>query len=194
MDGDCLRQTVDKIDPLHPLAESLVYKTEFDFGTAFEVGFALEGGEDRGLALKVTGLQAQPATWKMVPLSTAAMKRGELMMSLAPESAISNASAIDLATCSADTDITERGWFMPAPDVDENGIVQDDKATTLPMITFAQMAGGNVNDAGCSPVVKVTYTVTPMFEIDDGQTESVGADAIGEITATNEGLRMGTAY
>ena len=174
LDGDCLRQTVDKIDPAHPLSESLVYKDEYDFGTAFSVGDFVEGGEDKGLALKVTGLQAQPATWRLVPLSTTSMKRGELMMSLAPESAISNASAIDLSACSAETDITERGWFMSAPEVDENGIVQPDKATLLPMTTFAQMAGGNVNDAGCSPVVKVTYTVTPMFDIDDGQTETVG--------------------
>lgn len=178
LDGDCLRQTVDKIDPAHPLSESLVYKDEYDFGTAFSVGDFVEGGEDKGLALKVTGLQAQPATWRLVPLSTTSMKRGELMMSLAPESAISNASAIDLSACSAETDITERGWFMSAPEVDENGIVQPDKATLLPMTTFAQMAGGNVNDAGCSPVVKVTYTVTPMFDIDDGQTETVGGDAV----------------
>ena len=178
LDGDCLRQTVDKIDPAHPLSEELIYKDEYNFGTAFSVGDFVEGGEDKGLALKVTGLQAQPATWRLVPLSTASMKRGELMMSLAPESAISNASAIDLSACSAETDITERGWFMAAPEVDENGTVQPDKATILPMTTFAQMAGGNVNDAGCSPVVKVTYTVTPMFDIDDGQTETVGGDAV----------------
>ncbi len=178
LDGDTLRETVDKIDPLFPLAEDLIYKTEFNFGTSFAVGLAREGGESKGLALKVTGLQAQPATWKLVSLGTAAMKRGELMMSLAPESAISNASAIDLSTCSAETDITERGWFMGAPEVDADGVVQEDKATLLPMTTFAQMAGGNVNEAGCSPVVKVTYTVTPMLEIDDGQTESVGADAV----------------
>jgi hypothetical protein len=89
--GDCLRETVNAIDPNHPLSEDLVYG-EFNFGKEFAVGAAVEGGEDKGLAIKVTGLQAQPATWKLVPLSTAAseMKRGELAMSLAPESAISN--------------------------------------------------------------------------------------------------------
>lgn len=178
LDGDTLRETVAKIDPKHPLKDELVYKDEFEFGTNFAVGDSKEGGEVKGLALKVTSLQAQPATWKLVPLNTASMKRGDLMMSLAPESAISNASAIDLSACSADTDITERGWFMGAPAVNAYGVVDADKATTLPMTTFAQMAGGNINDAGCSPVVKVTYTVTPMFDIDDGQTESVEADAI----------------
>lgn len=177
--GDCLRETVNAIDPNHPLSEDLVYG-EFNFGKEFAVGAAVEGGEDKGLAIKVTGLQAQPATWKLVPLSTAAseMKRGELAMSLAPESAISNASAIDLAACSARVDITERGWFLDAPANVTDGVVAEEDATILPMITSAQMAGGNVNAAGCTSVVKVTYTVTPMFDIGDGETGTVAGDAV----------------
>ena len=98
-------------------------------------------------------------------------------MSIAPKSAISDASAIDLSACSASVDITERGWFLGAPTVDEEGTVTAE--TTLPMVTHAQMAGGNVNAAGCTSVVKVNYTVTPMFSIDDGETGTVSGDAIG---------------
>lgn len=176
---DCLRQTLTAIDPNHPLAEDLVYG-EFNFGTEFVVGDAREGGVDKGLALKVTELQAEPATWKLVPLSTSAsaMKRGELSMSLAPESAIANASAIDLSACSGRVDITERGWFLGAPAKVTNGVVAEEDATKLPMITNAQIAGSNINGAGCTSVVKVTYTMTPMFNIDDGQTNTVDGDAV----------------
>ena len=185
LDGDTLRQTVTAIDSLHPLNQSFVYTTNngttYDFGRSFPVGQIMEGGKDRGMALKVTGLQAKPATWKLVDLGTSAIKRGELAMSLAPASAISNASAIDLSACSAEADITERGWFMDAPAVEADGSVKN--PTQLPMITSARMAGGNVNDAGCTPVVKVVYTLSPMINIGDGQTESVGANAV----ASNRG-------
>ena len=175
--GDTYRESVTAIDPAHPLAADLVYG-EFNFGTEFSVGTAVEGGKTEGLAIKVTELQAQPATWRLVPMSTSSseMKRGELAMSIAPKSAISDASAIDLSTCSATVDITERGWFLGAPTVDEEGTVTAE--TILPMVTNAQMAGGNVNAAGCTSVVKVNYTVTPMFSIDDGETGTVSGDAI----------------
>lgn len=49
--GDCLRETVNAIDPNHPLSEDLVYG-EFNFGKEFAVGAAVEGGEDKGLAIE----------------------------------------------------------------------------------------------------------------------------------------------
>ena len=144
------------------------------------MGDSQEGGKDTGLALKVSELQAEPATWRLVDTSTKAadMKRGELAMSLAPETAISNASAIDLSTASAPIDITERGWFLAAPQLGEDGTVSDEEATTLGVTAKAQMAGGNVNDSGCTSVVKVTYTMTPAFGIADGETNTVTGDGV----------------
>ena len=177
LDGDALRETMTAIDANHPLKDSLIHG-EYDFGTQFEVGKAVTGGKNKGLSLKVTELQAQPATWKLVSVATPAsqLKRGELTMSLAPKSAIADASAIDLSTVSAATDITERGWFMAAPAVNAAGDV--DAPTELPVITYAQMAGGNVNAAGCSPVTLVTYTLTPLFEIGNSETNTVSGSAV----------------
>ena len=174
---DVYRESLTAIDPAHPLIADLQYG-EFNFGKEFQIGKTVEGGKTEGLAIKVTELQAQPATWRLVPLSTSAseMKRGELAMSIAPTSAIADASAIDLSACSAKVDITERGWFLGAPTVDDEGAVT--APTTLPMVTHAQMAGSNVNAAGCTSVVKVNYTVTPMFAIDDGETSTVTGDAV----------------
>ena len=174
-----LKETVTAIDPNHPLSSDLVYG-EWNFGTEFVVGASQEGGKDTGLALKVSELQAEPATWRLVDTSTKAadMKRGELAMSLAPETAISNASAIDLSTASAPIDITERGWFLAAPQLGEDGTVSDEEATTLGVTAKAQMAGGNVNDSGCTSVVKVTYTMTPAFGIADGETNTVTGDGV----------------
>lgn len=178
LEGDALKETVTAIDPNHPLSSDLNYG-EWNFGTEFAVGDSKEGGKDTGLALKVSELQAEPATWRLVSKSTSAsdMKRGELSMSIAPKKAISNASAIDLSTASAPIDITERGWFLDAPQLGDDGTVEDTEATTLGVITKAQMAGGNVNDSGCTSVVKVTYTVIPMFQTNDTETGTVGGTA-----------------
>ena len=47
-------------------------------------------------------------------------------MSIAPDSAMYNASAIDLAKCSAPLDITENGWFLAAPtEVTKTGAAAD---------------------------------------------------------------------
>lgn len=136
-----------------------------------------DNSKREGLALKVSELQAEPATWRVVPMSTSALKRGEIAMSIAPASAMYNASAIDLSKCSAPLDITENGWFIAgaAKDkVSQSGAgteaVKHDDAPTLPLITNAKIAGSNVNDAGCTPVVRVTYSIIPMFETGDTQT------------------------
>lgn len=180
LDGESFREEVTEVDPNHPLSEEFMFN-EWNFGTTPKVGDTIDGGKDEGLAIKVTELQAVPATWRMVPVSTAfdKIQRGELAMSIAPKSAIADASAIDLAECSAPVDITDRGWFLDAPAaVEADGHVAEENATELPIITSARMAGGNVNPSGCTSVVRVIYTVTPMFEIDNGQTSTVGTDAV----------------
>ena len=52
--------------------------------------------------------------------------------------------------------------------------VKHDDAPALPLITTAKIAGSNVNDAGCTPVVRVTYSIIPMFETGDTQTATAG--------------------
>lgn len=103
-------------------------------------------------------------------------------MSIAPDKAMYNASAIDLAKCSAPLDITENGWFIAGAEkskVAQDGAgtdaVSHDDAPALPLITTAKIAGSNVNDAGCTPVVRVTYSIIPMFETGDTQTATAGS-------------------
>lgn len=179
LEGDAMRETVAAIDPAHPLANDFVFD-EWNFGKEFAVGDTKKAAgtaKEEGLAIKVTDLEAKPATWRLVPTSTSAteMKRGELAMSIAPVKAQSDASAIDLSKCSAPMDITAKGWFLDAPVVTD-GVVAEGNETTLGLVTRAQMAGSNVNDAGCTPVVRVNYTVTPMFDLDNGQINTVTPD------------------
>lgn len=181
LDNGVFRKEVKAVEV--PILKAAFELNGWTFSTAPKVGDAgtKEGTASEGLAIKVTELQAIPATWRLVPVSTgiSEIKRGELAMSIAPSAAISDASAIDLSTCSAPVDITDRGWFLAAPKtVEENGSVLEANATILPLITSARMAGGNVNAAGCTQVVKVIYTVTPMFAIDDGQTSTATAGSV----------------
>lgn len=195
--GDELRQTVKAIDQNHQLSQDFIIgdgDTQCNFGKAFAVGDSKTDNSKReGLAIKVSELQAEPATWRVVPMSpsalnhgeiamsTSALKRGEIAMSIAPASAMYNASAIDLSTCSAPLDITENGWFIAGAEkakVAQDGAgtdaVKHDDAPALPLITTAKIAGSNVNDAGCTPVVRVTYSIIPMFETGDTQTATAG--------------------
>ena len=195
--GDELRQTVKAIDQNHQLSQDFIIgdgDTQYNFGKAFAVGDSKTDNSKReGLAIKVSELQAEPATWRVVPMSNSALKRGEIAMSnsalkrgeiamsIAPASAMYNASAIDLSTCSAPLDITENGWFIAgaekakvAQDCAGTDAVKHDDAPALPLITTAKIAGSNVNDAGCTPVVRVTYSIIPMFETGDTQTATAG--------------------
>lgn len=183
--GDELRQTVKAIDQNHQLSQDFIIRdgdTQCNFGKAFAVGDSKTDNSKReGLAIKVSELQAEPATWRVVPMKNSALKRGEIAMSIAPASAMYNASAIDLSTCSAPLDITENGWFIAGAEkakVAQDGAgtdaVKHDDAPALPLITTAKIAGSNVNDAGCTPVVRVTYSIIPMFETGDTQTATAG--------------------
>ena len=173
------------IDQNHQLSQDFTIgdgDTQCNFGKAFAVGDSKTDNSKReGLAIKVSELQAEPATWRVVPMSNSALKRGEIAMSIAPASAMYNASAIDLSTCSAPLDITENGWFIAgaekakvAQDGAGTNAVKHDDAPALPLITTAKIAGSNVNDAGCTPVVRVTYSIIPMFETGDTQTATAG--------------------
>jgi len=154
---------------------------DFKFGKFFSVGDKGEYNDDKqysGLALQVSEIQAEPCSWRLVELSNHELKRGELAMSIAPKTATVDASAIDLSEIEEKTDITARGWLMSAPTVqneetgevvthnETTGEIEVNGRTSLPLFTYARMAGSNVNAAGCTPVVKVTYTVTPMMDAD----------------------------
>ena len=146
-----------------------------------------------GLARKGTELQAEPATWRVVPMSTKALKHGEIAMSIAPEKAMYNASAVDLSTCSAPLDITENGWFIDGCAKDKvlqnneaaaADAVSYDNAPVLGLVTTAKIAGSNVNEVGCTPVVRVTYSVVPMFETGSTQTATASMST-GEYINSN---------
>lgn len=163
LDNGVLRESVDEIDEKHPLGNDLTVG-DWNFGTEFTVEDkgAWEGEErTEGLAVRIDEVQAEPATWRLVDADTSAsaLKRGELIMTLAPEYASEDVSALDLADYSASKDISERGWLMAKPSV-VDGQVTD--PTVMGLKTSAQMAGGDVNEAGCTPVVKVSYTVVPQ--------------------------------
>lgn len=172
LDADgILRETVAEVEAAHELAEDFVYG-EWNFGKTPAVGDSQEGGKDVGMAVKIAEIQAVPHTWKLVPTSTPVsdILRGELAMSIAPEVAYSNASAIDLSTASAPLNIVENGWNMDAPETDDDGNVT--APSSLGLITKAQMAGGSVNDAGCTSVVSVIYTVVPNTAAKSVQTNT----------------------
>lgn len=176
LDGDTLRETVTEVDALHPLAVDFELGN-WNFGTTPAVGDTLNGGEDVGMPVAVSAIQAVPHTWKLMPVSTPAAKlaRGELTMSIAPATASSNASAIDLSAASAKLDITENGWHLDAPAMTSGTVTAP---STLGLIAKAQMAGGSVNDAGCTSVVSVIYTVIPNTVIQGSQTNTSTANGV----------------
>ena len=170
LDGDAFRESVTKVgnDAGDFVLDTDFVHGEWNFGTAPEIG-QVETDQDNsreGMAIKVTELQAEPATWKLISSKTKPkdIERGELIMSLAPEKAKHDKGAIDLSTASNFIDIGAKGWFLDAPAKVTNGVVEDADATTLGFKTKAQMAGGDVNASGHTPVVKVNYTITPVFD------------------------------
>lgn len=173
LDDVTYRQSVDAIDDKHPLTNDFTFEN-WNFGKTPAVGDSLEGGQVEGMPIKITELQAEPATWRMVDKATDIKKlsKGELVMTLAPKTATDN-SAIDLSKCSAPIDITSKGWLLNAPNVENDGTVKEENVTVLPLITNARMAGSNINPAGCTSVVRVIYTVTPIFNEKDNQSNLV---------------------
>jgi hypothetical protein len=108
----------------------------------------------QGLPLNIASIQTEINTWALKPVTTAnELKAGELAMTI---------NSLDLSKVSAakdsKLDITSLNWTVDAPTVTD-GNAGDEGKLSLPI--QAQIAGGNVNEEGCVPVVKVTYTVTP---------------------------------
>lgn len=173
---------VPGVDPNHPLTTPFTHTTKLHNGDArkeftFEFGVttpkvgdqASNPAKDEALAIRVSELQATPASWKLVPFGTQNMKAGELGMKIAPAKANKDVSAIDLSTCSAPVDITDRGWLVDAPSMQTEGTVDRNAPGVLPLITMARMAGSNVNPVGCTSVVHVEYTITPNEVLGDVQ-------------------------
>jgi hypothetical protein len=103
--------------------------------------------EDTPLPLNIASIETEIKTWALKPVTDAnELKAGELAMTIngLDLSEVSNATGSKL-------DITGRKWTVPAG--------KDNNYLSLPI--QAQIAGGNVNEDGCVPVVKVTYTITP---------------------------------
>lgn len=173
LDGDALRESVTKIDPMFPLKNNLYIEyvqknmkaestRHVDFGKDITVGMSKSTeaivSKEEDIPILVTDLQAEPATWRLMPVSEASLQRGDIAMSLTPvrtngefSVSLKDNTAIDLSAFSAQTDITARGWY-----IGELG--------TLPLQATARIAGGNVNAAGCTNVVKVSYTVVPVMD------------------------------
>ena len=57
----------------------------------------------------------------------------------------------------------------------------DETVRGADVFLIQSVAGGNVNDAGCTSVVKVNYTLTPVFQTGDGETST----DIGNVVESN---------
>lgn len=173
LDNGMLRENVSQVGNGKgdfELNEDFVYK-EWNFGRKPAVGDTVQDQDQsaEGMAIKISEIQATPATWRLVPQETSIknLNRGELIMTIAPEKAQDDASTLDLSTASGKIDITDRGWFLDAPKVNKDTqTVNVTDSTSLGISVNAYMAGGNVNVAGATSVVKVSYTVTPIFDIE----------------------------
>lgn len=197
LDNGVLRETVSKVGNDagdFALKEDFVFD-EWNFGKTPAVGDVIEDQDKstEGMPIKVSEIQATPSTWRLVPSNTGVdtIHRGELVMTIAPEKAQEDASAIDLSKCSTGVDITDRGWYVDAPSVDATSeTVLETGATSLGMNVNARMAGGNVNDAGCTSVVKVHYTVSPVFDLmgDDDETQTEAGAGSDTNRDPNEGV------
>lgn len=197
LDDGVLRETVDKVGNDNgdfALKEDFVYK-EWNFGKTPYVGQSIEdqNKSTEGMPIKVSEIQAVPSTWRIVPSSKGAnaLNRGEIVMTMAPEKAQDDASAIDLASTSGGIDITDRGWYLDAPTVNpDTEVVDAGNESSLGMNVNARIAGGNVNDAGCTSVVKVHYTVSPVFDVegDKNETNTVPGGGTESNRDPNEGI------
>jgi hypothetical protein len=121
-----------------------------------------EARETLGLPLNIASIQTEIKTWALKPATDAVtLKAGELAMTI---------NSLDLSKVStakdSKLDITGLNWTVPAPgQLDENNEVVKGKEGKLSLPIQAQIAGGNVNEEGCVPIVKVTYTLTPNEEV-----------------------------
>lgn len=189
--GNDGKTMVPGVDPNHPLNETFVHDTIIGNGSGDKVSFTFtttpkvgdktvdQKAKDEALAINVSKIQASPASWKLVDFGKQNMQAGEIAMKIAPDFANKDVSAIGLEKCSAPVDITARGWNVPAPAMASDNTVDHTKPGELPLITMARMAGNRVNPIGCTKVVHVEYTISPIDKIGDPQINTdtgVGGD------------------
>jgi hypothetical protein len=102
------------------------------------------------LPLNVPTIKAESYTWKIMPTSTKNLQAGQISMTI---------NNLDLSTVEGANDdntldIKDLGWVVPA----------DTNNNILKLPITAAIAGGSVNEEGCAPVVRVTYTVVPAYD------------------------------
>ena len=116
-----------------------------------DIQYANNGAaKDAALKIEVPTIKAELHTWELRPANNASsLKAGEIAMTL---------NNLDLSKVAASENNT-----MDIKDL--NWAVDGNKALNLPI--KAAIAGGSVNEEGCVPVVRVTYTVSPA---EDGVT------------------------
>lgn len=122
--------------------------------TVYRIGDTVAGTDTtEGLAVNVPTIKAENQTWKLVKMENATtLKAGEICMSI---------NGLDLSKAAEDLDIKDLDWEIGVPTVGTSGDVTD--AATLDLPVKAVMAGGSVNEDGCVPVVRVTYTIAPQY-------------------------------
>ncbi len=120
-----------------------------------DIQYAKDGAANNAaLKIEVPTIKAELHTWKLRSANEASsLKAGEIAMTL---------KGLDLSKVAASEnntmDIKDLNWA-----VDGNG-------GTLPLPINAAIAGGSVNEEGCVPVVRVTYTVSPAEDAVTGGT------------------------
>lgn len=128
------------------------------------------------LEVNVPTIKVEAYTWAIQPTSaTQELKAGEIAMTVNGLD-LNKVYTSNMPSVSAESgveehtlDIKDLNWFIEAP--------KDGSAGTLKLPVYAAIAGGSVNEEGCVPVVRVTYTVAPAFDrIDTGdyQTPTAG--------------------
>lgn len=117
-----------------------------------DIQYAKDGAANNAaLKIEVPTIKAELHTWKLRSAKEASsLKAGEIAMTL------NNLDLSKVAASENNTmDIKDLKWA-----------VDGNKALNLPI--KAAIAGGSVNEEGCVPVVRVTYTVSPAEDVTGG--------------------------
>lgn len=129
------------------------------------------------LEVNVPTIKVEAYTWAIQPTSaTQELKAGEIAMTVNGLD-LNKVYTSNMPSVSAESgveehtlDIKDLNWVIAAP-------IDPKNPGTLKLPVYAAIAGGSVNEEGCVPVVRVTYTVAPAFDrIDTGdyQTPTAG--------------------
>ena len=108
--------------------------------------------KDAALKIEVPTIKAELHTWELRSANDASsLKAGEIAMTL------NNLDLSKVAASENNTmDIKDLKWAV------------DGNSGTLNLPIKAAIAGGSVNEEGCVPVVRVTYTVSPAEDVTGG--------------------------